>query len=77
MHIFRDSLEVRLPVSSRPAGPVKLALAIKSQGCADIGLCYPPQVWVSNVELPAAGGSAASPGKLGALLDSARAQHQR
>jgi thiol:disulfide interchange protein DsbD len=68
MHIFRDELEVRLPITTRPAGPVKLALAIKSQGCADIGLCYPPQVWVSNVELPAGGSSAASPGKLSALL---------
>ena len=72
MHIFRDSLEVRLPVSARPAGPVKLALAIKSQGCADIGLCYPPQVWVANVELPATGSATASPGKLGALLNDTR-----
>ena len=72
MHIFRDSLEVRLPLSTRPAGPVQLALAIKSQGCADIGLCYPPQVWVANVELPAAGNATASPGKLGALLNGTR-----
>lgn len=72
MHIFRDSLEVRLPISTRPPGPVKLALAIKSQGCADIGLCYPPQVWVTNVELPAAGAATASPGKLSALLNGTR-----
>ncbi|MEZ5562663.1 MAG: protein-disulfide reductase DsbD [Gammaproteobacteria bacterium] len=71
MHIFRDALEVRLPISTRPPGPVKLALAIKSQGCADIGLCYPPQVWVANVELPAAG-TAASGSKLEALLNSTR-----
>jgi thiol:disulfide interchange protein DsbD len=51
---------------------VKLALAIKSQGCADIGLCYPPQVWVANVELPAAASSTAATGKLGALLNSTR-----
>jgi len=72
MHIFRDSLEVRLPISTRPPGPAKLALAIKSQGCADIGLCYPPQVWVTNVELPAAGTAAASAGKLSALLNGTR-----
>lgn len=72
MHIFRDGLEVRLPVSTRPPGPAKLALAIKSQGCADIGLCYPPQVWVSNVELPAAGAGSPTTGKLGALLNGSR-----
>ncbi|MCL4780985.1 MAG: protein-disulfide reductase DsbD [Gammaproteobacteria bacterium] len=69
MHIFRDQLEARLPVTARPPGPVTLTLAIKSQGCADIGLCYPPQVWVANVELPAAGGGKESPGKLGALMN--------
>ncbi|MBL8197964.1 MAG: protein-disulfide reductase DsbD [Chromatiales bacterium] len=73
MHIFRDQLEVRLPVSDRPPGAVSLTLAIKSQGCADIGLCYPPQVWLANVELPAAAAAAASstaaPGRLGALLN--------
>lgn len=69
MHIFRDQLEVRLPITARPPGPVSLALAIKSQGCADIGLCYPPQVWVAKVELPAVGGGKGSPGKLGALMN--------
>ncbi len=72
MHIFRDSLEVRLPISARPPGPVKLALAIKSQGCADIGLCYPPQVWATNVELPAATRGSTATGKLSALLNSTR-----
>ena len=66
MHIYRDSAEVRLPLASRPAGIDSLALAIKSQGCADVGLCYPPQIWVANVDLPAAGG-----GRLGALLGTA------
>jgi thiol:disulfide interchange protein DsbD len=72
MHIFRDQLEVRLPVSDRPPGAVSLTLAIKSQGCADIGLCYPPQLWLANVELPAAASSTAAPGRLGALLNRPR-----
>ncbi len=69
MHIYRGSAEIRLPIAGRSAGIDSLALAIKSQGCADVGLCYPPQVWVTNVVLPA-GGGAPAPGRLGALLGS-------
>ena len=29
-------------------------LVIKSQGCWDGGLCYPPQVWTEKVELKGA-----------------------
>lgn len=50
MHIYRGSAVVRLPVTSG-SGPVDLTL--KSQGCADIGLCYPPQTWKTTVDLPA------------------------
>ena len=53
MHIYRDTAEIRLPIASRSPGIDSIALAIKSQGCADAGLCYPPQVWVTNVSLPA------------------------
>ncbi|MEO7386644.1 MAG: protein-disulfide reductase DsbD [Gammaproteobacteria bacterium] len=70
MHIYRDSAEIRLPLAARSPGTVSLALAIRSQGCADAGLCYPPQVWVTNVSLPAAGAATAdgTGGRLGALL---------
>ena len=71
MHIYRDTAEVRLPLATRAPGIDSIALAIKSQGCADAGLCYPPQVWVTKVSLPAGGGApGASPtgGRLGALL---------
>lgn len=70
MHIYRDAAEVRLPIARRAAGAGAVALAIKSQGCADAGLCYPPQVWVTNVSLPAAGpGQAVDAGKFAALLE--------
>ncbi len=74
MHIYRGTAEIRLPLATRASGTDSVALAIKSQGCADAGLCYPPQVWVTNVRLdaadapPAAGGTA---GRLGALLGAA------
>lgn len=72
MHIYRGSAEIRLPIAARAPGIDSLALAIKSQGCADAGLCYPPQVWVTNVSLPAAGPAVGGPaGRLGALLGAA------
>ena len=33
--------------------PASMDLVIKSQGCADIGLCYPPQTWIEPVALQA------------------------
>jgi thiol:disulfide interchange protein DsbD len=68
MHIYRGTAEIRLPLASRVPGADSIALAIRSQGCADAGLCYPPQVWVTNVSLPAAGGAGPPIGRLGALL---------
>jgi len=70
MHIYRNAAEIRLPIASRAPGTDSVTLAIKSQGCADAGLCYPPQVWVTNVSLPAAGGGGAG-GRLSALLGAA------
>lgn len=54
MHIYRGEARVRIPVVSQPADGGTADLTIRSQGCADIGLCYPPQTWSSSVELPAA-----------------------
>ena len=74
MHIYRGTAEIRLPLASRSPGIDTVALAIKSQGCADAGLCYPPQVWVANVDLPATGSAptAGQPAsRLGALLSAA------
>jgi len=50
--VYRIQADVRIPWSGYPSGPVELI--IKSQGCADMGLCYPPQTWTTTVELPAA-----------------------
>ena len=60
--VFRGRFGIELPILRRDAGPVSLQLQIKSQGCADFGLCYPPQTWTTAVSLPPSddgGGSAA------------------
>ena len=54
MHIYRNSAEIRIPIATRAAGADTLTLELRSQGCADIGLCYPPQVWTAAVDLPPA-----------------------
>ena len=48
--IYRGYLEIRVPVASAAA----FSLEVKSQGCADAGLCYPPRTQVFEVD-PAAG----------------------
>jgi thiol:disulfide interchange protein DsbD len=41
--------------------PRPFDLTLKLQGCADAGLCYPPQRWTSRVEVAAADAAAPSP----------------
>ena len=43
---------LRLPVERNSSGPLPLTLNITSQGCADAGICYPPQKQTLNLELP-------------------------
>jgi len=72
MHVYRDGVVARIPVV-RP-GDGRVDLEVRSQGCADIGLCYPPQVWTTTVALPVAtpaAPAASRPGGLEALLGSA------
>jgi thioredoxin:protein disulfide reductase len=40
--IYRDRLEIRLPLAAPPAAKTA-KLTVVYQGCADAGLCYPPQ----------------------------------
>jgi thiol:disulfide interchange protein DsbD len=67
--IYRNKVEI--PVSFTIAGerPAKLAIELRLQGCADAGLCYPPQRWKTEVTLPAVSAAAASKrGSLSTLL---------
>jgi thiol:disulfide interchange protein DsbD len=46
--VFRNDLRAELPVSGAKAGPYKLTVVY--QGCADAGLCYPPQTRTLELE---------------------------
>ncbi len=49
---YRESLTINLPVNY-PANLSEAQLTIRYQGCADIGVCYPPQEKKLSVKLPA------------------------
>jgi len=51
--IYRGQVEFNLALERASGGTSTLALLSKSQGCADIGLCYPPQKQTVQINLPA------------------------
>lgn len=51
--IFRGNFTVHVPYH-RSASVSDIALKLRLQGCADAGLCYPPQTWTAHVALPPA-----------------------
>jgi thiol:disulfide interchange protein DsbD len=48
---FRDKLIINLPVKY-PASLSEAQITVRYQGCADIGVCFPPQEKMINVKLP-------------------------
>ena len=54
--IYRDRFYISIPYTVSGDVPESVDLVIRSQGCADIGLCYPPQVWTETVALSARAG---------------------
>ena len=63
--IHRGRLNILLPINA-PAGTASVEIEVKSQGCWDGGICYPPETRTVRVEL----GDAAA-GQAGGLLDRA------
>ena len=55
VEIYRKHVSIRIPVSTTQTEP--FLLAIKTQGCADVGVCYPPmktELTINSEELKAA-----------------------
>ncbi len=50
--IYRGRFDIDIPYT-RTAAASAIELGIKLQGCADFGLCYPPQDWAAVIDLPA------------------------
>lgn len=59
--VYRNQLSVDLPLLN-PNRETQLKLLVKYQGCADAGVCYPPQKVVLDVALPPSAPMASSGG---------------
>src|SRR2546421_7541339 len=55
---YRKEVRIRLPVEA--GGAERLKLQVTSQGCADLGVCYVPQVQSADLRLASLGGSRSS-----------------
>src|SRR5947208_13791708 len=55
---YRKEVRIRLPVEA--AGAECMKLQVTSQGCADLGVCYVPQVQSADLRLASLGGSRSS-----------------
>ncbi|WP_301101851.1 protein-disulfide reductase DsbD [Propionivibrio sp.] len=52
VEVYYGEVLIHLPVVRNSSGPLPLTLNISSQGCADAGVCYPPQKQSLGLELP-------------------------
>jgi len=80
---YRNVLRIRLPFT-HDAATNRIKLAVTAQGCADVGVCYPPQTQTTEIVLPAAAptaspsagaGAGAGASTAAAIGDEARFQH--
>lgn len=68
VHLYRDAIEVEVPIAGLPADAQVQAIALTAsyQGCADIGVCYPPQKTRVELSLPATGSEGGLAAQIGA-----------
>ena len=57
---YRNQVIVRLPLDAAAPGN-SVTVNAESQGCADLGVCYPPQIQKVTLTLPAVGGRPGMP----------------
>lgn len=60
VEVYYKEVVIRLPVERNSSGPLPMTLIITSQGCADAGICYPPQKQSLSLELPDPGDASAA-----------------
>ncbi len=59
--LYDDDFQVGVPLAREATGPQEVTLEVRYQGCAERGICYPPQRKTFTLVLPAAGVAAAPP----------------
>lgn len=68
--IFRDQVTARIPVRRTESAGDTFELKAVSQGCADVGVCYPPHTQTAALTLAAAPAAATTGTQPGGLLGS-------
>lgn len=63
MVVYRDDVKIRLPLNRIDPDIQAITIKVVSQGCADAGVCYPPQTHESRLVLPVL--QSVAPGKGG------------
>ena len=64
IEIYRNTVDVEIPVSRNTGSPEEITLVAVSQGCADIGVCYTPHTQTAELELAALEAEPATPPKI-------------
>ena len=54
VEVFRNQVRIEIPFTLSGPRPAQIELAATSQGCADMGLCYPPHTAQVKLKLPPA-----------------------
>ena len=54
---YRQTIKIKLPFTRTTAGASTTLLRVTSQGCADVGVCYPPLIQEVSLKLPAGKGT--------------------
>ena len=52
VEVYYKAVAIRVPIERNASGPLALNLKVTAQGCADAGVCYPPQMQPVSVTLP-------------------------
>ncbi len=58
--VYYDGIELLVPLNRSSTAATTIELEVKYQGCADIGICYPPVTERTTLELPAVAALAAA-----------------
>jgi len=65
VEVYYKTVAIRLPVERQASGALPLKLRVSAQGCADAGVCYPPQTQTLAVELPDPASAPTAPAQAG------------
>jgi len=57
IQVYHNTVEARLPLTRTKLDPTEITLKVSYQGCAEAGICYPPQKKESSLQLPAGNAS--------------------